>query len=77
MATATLMVPAYTGIYQMRCTAYKVVPDDGNIQSETCKASNRKLSLITGILCILLVYTHTVGFVFFWDSVQRRLVVSA
>ena len=24
-------VPAYTGIYQMRCTAYKVAPDDGLI----------------------------------------------
>ena len=24
-----------TGIYQMRCTAYKVAPDDGLIQSET------------------------------------------
>ena len=22
-------VPAYTGIYHMRCTAYKVAPDDG------------------------------------------------
>ena len=25
---------------QMRCTAYKVAPDDGLIQSETCRASN-------------------------------------
>ena len=24
-------VPAYTGIYQMRCTAYKVAPEDGLI----------------------------------------------
>ena len=40
--TARRMVPAYTGIYQMRCTAYKVAPDDGLIQSETCRASNRK-----------------------------------
>ena len=31
-----------TGIYQMRCTAYKVAPDDGLIQSETCRASNGK-----------------------------------
>ena len=31
-----------TGIYQMRCTAYKVAPDDGLIQSETCTASNEK-----------------------------------
>ena len=30
------------GIYQMRCTAYKVAPDDGPIQSETCGASNGK-----------------------------------
>ena len=30
------------GIYQMRCTAYKVTPDDGLIQSETCRASNGK-----------------------------------
>ena len=30
------------GIYQMRCTAYKVAPDDGLIQSETCRASNGK-----------------------------------
>ena len=25
------IVPAYTGIHQMRCTAYKVAPDDGLI----------------------------------------------
>ena len=31
-----------TGIYQMRCTAYEVAPDDGLIQSETCRASNGK-----------------------------------
>ena len=35
-------VSAYTGIYQMRCMAYKVAPDDGLTQSETCRASNRK-----------------------------------
>ena len=29
-------------MYQMRCTAYKVAPDDGLIQSETCRASNHK-----------------------------------
>ena len=29
-----------TGIYQMRCTAYKFAPDDGLIYSETCRASN-------------------------------------
>ena len=49
------------GIYRyMRCTAYKVAPDDGLIQSETCRASNGKYSLITRILCILLVYTHII-----------------
>ena len=37
------MVPAYTSIYQMRCTAYKVAPDDGLIQSEICRASNVKI----------------------------------
>ena len=33
MAIATQQpdVPAYTGIYQMRCTAYKVAPEDGLI----------------------------------------------
>ena len=31
-----------TGIYQMRCTAYKVAPEDGLIYSETCRASNGK-----------------------------------
>ena len=30
------------GIYKMRCTAYKDAPDDGLIQSETCRASNGK-----------------------------------
>ena len=27
----------------MRCTAYKVAPDDGLRQSETCRASNGKI----------------------------------
>ena len=58
--TATRMVPTYTGIYQMRCTAYKVAPDDGLTESETCRASNGKESLTTRILCILLVYVHIV-----------------
>ena len=31
------------GVYQMRCTAYKVAPDDGLIQSETCRTSNEKV----------------------------------
>ena len=42
------------GICQMRCTAYKAAPVDGLTESETCTAS-----LITRILCILLVYTQT------------------
>ena len=40
--TATRMVLAYTGIRQMRCTAYKVALEDGLIQSETRRASNGK-----------------------------------
>ena len=36
------MFSTKTGIYQMRCTAYKVAPDDGLIQSETCRAYNGK-----------------------------------
>ena len=35
-AATIRMVPAYTGIYQKRCTVY------GLIQSETCRASNGK-----------------------------------
>ena len=31
IATQQPNVSAYTGIYQMRCTAYKVAPDDGLI----------------------------------------------
>ena len=58
IATQQPQVSAYTGIYQMRCVAYNVAPDDGPIQSETCRASNGKWSLITRILCILLVYIH-------------------
>ena len=42
IATQQPDVSAYTGIYQRRCTAYKVAPDDGLIQSETCRASNGK-----------------------------------
>jgi hypothetical protein len=30
------------GIYQMRCTAYIFAPEYRLIQSETCRASNRK-----------------------------------
>ena len=42
IATQQPDVPAYTDIYQMRFTAYKVAPDDEIIQSETCRASNGK-----------------------------------
>ena len=42
IATQQPDVLPYTGIYQMRCTAYKVAHDDGLIQSETCRASNGK-----------------------------------
>ena len=42
IATQQTDVPAYTGIYHMRCTAYKVAPDDRLIQSVTCRASNGK-----------------------------------
>ena len=53
--TARPMVPSYT-----KCDVQliNVVPEDGLIKSETCRGSNRKLSLITRILCILLVYIH-------------------
>ena len=30
------------GLYQMRCTAYKIAPDDSLTQFETCRASNVK-----------------------------------
>ena len=43
IATQQTDVPAYTGIYQMRCTVHKVAPDDGLIQPETCRASNKKV----------------------------------
>ena len=42
IATQQPDVLAYTGIYQMRCTAYKVAPEDGVIQSETRRAFNEK-----------------------------------
>ena len=44
------------GIYQIRCTAYKVAPDDGLIQSETCRESNEKMNFNHRNLCISLVY---------------------
>ena len=54
-------------IQQTRHTAYKkIVPEDGLTQSETCRAYIEKSSLIRRILCILLVYIHTVG----WCTVR-------
>ena len=41
-ATQQPDISTYTGIYQMRCKAYEVVPDYGQTQSETCRASNGK-----------------------------------
>jgi hypothetical protein len=32
-----------TVIYQMRCTPYKVAPEDGLIQSETCREYERNM----------------------------------
>ena len=43
----------------MQCTAYKVTPDDGLIQSETRTTSNEKIKFNHRNLCILLVYIHT------------------
>ena len=37
-----LYIPLGICRYQMRCTAYKVAPDDGLTQSETRRAFNRK-----------------------------------
>ena len=44
VSTATKQpdVSVCTGIHQMRYVVYKVVPDDGLIQSETCRAPNGK-----------------------------------
>ena len=50
-------------------------PDDGLIQSETCTASNRKWSLITRILCILLVYIYIVGWCTVHTTANSRLVL--
>ena len=40
----------------------KAAPEDGLIQSETCRAFNWKWSLITRIFCLLLVYCNNVSF---------------
>ena len=42
IATQQPDVLTYTGIYQILCTVHKVAPDDGLIQSETCRVSNGK-----------------------------------
>ena len=40
--TSYLVYANTSGLYQMRYTAPKVAPNDGLIQSETCRAPNRK-----------------------------------
>ena len=47
-----------TGIYQMRCTAYKVAPDDGLIQSKTCRASKKKKSNHKTFVYLVGLYTY-------------------
>ena len=42
LAIATQQPDVWYRLYQMRCTAYKVAPDDGLTQSETCRVSNGK-----------------------------------
>jgi hypothetical protein len=50
-------------MYQIRHTAYKeIVPEDGLIQFETCRAYIEKYGLITRTLCNLLVYIHTTDY---------------
>ena len=41
-AIATQQIDVWYRHNLMRCTAYKVTPEDGLIQSETCRASNGK-----------------------------------
>ena len=45
----------------------KVAPDDGLIQSETCRASNEKITFNHSNLCILLVYIHSVQVVYVFN----------
>ena len=40
--TSHFVYAGTSGIYQIRCTAYKIAPDDGLIQSETCRTPSRK-----------------------------------
>ena len=56
-ARRTSMVPAYTGICDVQLI--KVAPDDGLIESETCRAYNEKIKFNHRILCIFLVYIRT------------------
>ena len=58
IATQQPHVSAYTGIYQLRCTAYKVAPEDGIIQSETCRAFNGKQSNHTNFVHLVGLYTY-------------------
>ena len=47
----------------MRCTAYKVAPEDELIQSETCKASNRKIkSNHKNFVHLVSLYTYLKGY---------------
>ena len=39
---------------------HQVAPDEGLIQSETCRASNEKINFNHRNLCIFLVYIHIV-----------------
>ena len=50
----------------MRCTAYKVAPDDGLIQSETCRAPNEKIkSNHKNFVQLVGLYTyHTSNFIY-------------
>ena len=57
IATQQPDVSAYT---KCDIQLIKVAPEDGLIQSETCTVFNEKESLITRILCFLLVYIHIV-----------------
>ena len=69
-------VPAYTGIYQMRCTAYKVAPDDGLTQSETCRACNGKIkSNHKNFVHLVGLYTYCRMMHDAYDAKQEHLVL--
>ena len=46
------------GIHQMRCTAYKVTPDNVLTESETCRASNGKQSNYKNFVNLVGLYTY-------------------